>query len=67
MNAVYAEVFAPLLRNVEVTAAVRYDNYSDVGATTNPKVGVKWTVVPSLLLRGTWQTAFRAPGLYESG
>jgi iron complex outermembrane receptor protein len=67
VNALYAELFAPLLRNLEVTAAVRYDDYSDAGSTTNPKIGVKWTVVPELVLRGTWQTAFRAPGLYEDG
>ena len=67
VNAVYAELYAPLLANLEVTAAVRYDHYSDAGGTTNPKVGVKWTALPALVLRGTWQTAFRAPGLYETG
>lgn len=67
VNAVYAELYAPLLANLEVTAAVRYDHYSDAGSTTNPKVGIKWTALPSLVLRGTWQTAFRAPGLYETG
>jgi iron complex outermembrane receptor protein len=66
VNAVYAELYAPILKNLELTAAVRFDDYSDVGNTTNPKVGVKWTVVPSLVLRGTWATAFRAPGLYET-
>ena len=67
VNAVYGELYAPLLANLEVTAAVRYDHYSDAGGTVNPKVGVKWTALPSLVLRGTWQTAFRAPGLYETG
>jgi iron complex outermembrane receptor protein len=67
VNAVYAELYAPLLKNLEVTAALRYDHYSDVGGTSNPKVGVKWTALPSLVLRATWQTAFRAPSLYETG
>ncbi len=67
VNAVYAELYAPLSRELEATVAVRYDNYSDFGGTTNPKIGVKWTAMPALVLRGTWQTAFRAPGLYESG
>jgi len=66
VNAVYGELYAPILKNLELTAAVRFDDYSDVGNTTNPKVGVKWTVIPSLVLRGTWATAFRAPGLYET-
>ncbi len=65
VNAVYGELYAPVLRNLEATVAVRYDHYSDFGSTTNPKVGIKWTALPSLVLRGTWQTSFRAPGLYE--
>jgi iron complex outermembrane recepter protein len=67
VNALYAELYAPLLRNLDVTAAVRYDHYSDFGGTTNPKIGVKWAAMPELVLRSTWQTAFRAPGLYEAG
>ncbi len=66
VNAVFAELYAPVLKNLELTAAIRYDDYSDVGGTWNPKIGAKWTVVPSLVLRGTWATAFRAPGLYET-
>jgi iron complex outermembrane receptor protein len=65
--ALFGEVYAPLLKNLEVTAAVRMDAYSDVGTTWNPKVGVKWTAVPRLVVRGSWATGFRAPGLYESG
>ena len=67
VNAVYAELYAPLLKNLEVTAALRYDHYSDFGSTVNPKFGVKWTVVPQLVARGTYATGFRAPGLYENG
>jgi iron complex outermembrane receptor protein len=66
VNALYAELYAPVLAGLEATVAVRHDDYSDVGGTTNPKVGVKWTVVPQLVLRGTYETAFRAPGLYET-
>jgi iron complex outermembrane recepter protein len=65
VNAVYAELYAPLLTNLEMTAAVRADDYSDFGTTTNPKVGIKWAVVPQLVMRGTYESAFRAPGLYE--
>ncbi|MEP7329010.1 MAG: TonB-dependent receptor [Betaproteobacteria bacterium] len=66
VNALYAELYVPVLKNLELTGAVRYDDYSDVGGTTNWKVSAKWTVVPSLVLRGTYATAFRAPGLYET-
>ncbi len=66
INAVYAELYAPVLKNLELTGAIRFDDYSDVGNTVNPKIGAKWTVIPQVVLRGTYATAFRAPGLYET-
>ncbi len=65
-NALFAELYAPLLDNLEATLAARYDYYSDFGGTVNPKVGINWIGLPHLALRGTYTTAFRAPGLYES-
>ena len=53
----------PIVRALEVGASVRYDHYSDFGGTTNPKVALRWQPVPSLLMRGTWGTGFRAPSL----
>jgi iron complex outermembrane receptor protein len=67
INALFAELYMPVLKNLEITAAIRYDDYSDFGSTWNPKIGVKWTVVPQLVARGTYATAFRAPGPYENG
>jgi iron complex outermembrane receptor protein len=67
VTALYGELYAPLLKNLEVTAALRYDNYTDYGSNWAPKVGVKYTPVRELVLRGTYSTGFRAPGPYESG
>ena len=53
----------PLIQELTVDGAVRYDDYSDVGSTTNPKVGVTWVVNDALTFRGSWGTSFRAPGL----
>jgi len=70
VNSAYAEVLVPLfgagnarpgLQKLELSAAVRHDDYSDVGKTTNPKVGVSWQPLSSLTLRGSWGTSFRAP------
>jgi iron complex outermembrane recepter protein len=46
---------------VDLSLAGRYETYSDVGATFNPKVGVSWQPVQMVKLRGTWGTSFRAP------
>lgn len=61
----YVELNVPLLKSLEVTAAVRYDKYSDFGSTTNPKVSFRFTPLQQLLLRGSVSTGFRAPSLFE--
>ncbi|MDF7776361.1 TonB-dependent receptor [Sphingomonas sp. AOB5] len=66
----YAELLVPIFtglnaipgfQKLEVNLAVRYDKYSDVGDTTNPKFGVNWSPVRGLTLRGSYGTSFRAP------
>lgn len=63
----YAELLAPVLKQVELSAAVRYDHYSDVGSSTTPKVGIKYTPMRELALRGTYARGFRAPSPAENG
>nr|WP_315261323.1 TonB-dependent receptor [uncultured Duganella sp.] len=65
VSAFYSELNVPLLTNLDVTAAVRYDRYNDFGHTTNPKFGFTFRPVNSLLFRGSYSKGFRAPSLYE--
>ena len=65
--AVYGEVNAPLFRGLELNAALRYDNYSDFGSSTTPKVGFKWLPSTYFGIRGSYAEAFRAPGPAETG
>ncbi|MFZ6656841.1 TonB-dependent receptor [Undibacterium sp. TJN19] len=62
----YAELSIPILKSLEGQVAARYDRYSDYGNSTTPKVGLKWNVDPTLLVRGTYATGFRAPTLVEN-
>ena len=62
---VFAELIAPVSKTVEVQLAVRHDDYSQVGATTNPKIGIRWQPVPTVLLRASANTGFRAPSLSD--
>jgi iron complex outermembrane receptor protein len=66
----YAELLVPIfgsdnampgLQKLEIDAAIRYDKYSDVGSTTNPKFGINWSPLQGLTLRGSYGTSFRAP------
>ena len=62
---VFTELNAPLTKTLEVQLAVRHDDYSQVGSTTNPKIGVRWQPAPSVLLRASANTGFRAPSLAD--
>jgi iron complex outermembrane receptor protein len=63
--AIYGELNIPILKNLEVNVAVRYDDYENVGSTTNPKISVRWQPTKEILLRGSAGTGFRAPSLPE--
>lgn len=70
VNSVYAEVLIPIvsdanalpaIRDLTLNVAGRYDDYSDVGSTTNPKYGLNWSPIDGLTLRGSYGESFRAP------
>lgn len=73
-KAVYAEVLVPWItasnrragiEHLELTLAGRYEDYSDFGNTFNPKIGMAWSPVRGLNVRGTWGTSFKAPLLNQ--
>lgn len=55
----------PLIKSLVVNGAVRYDDYSDAGKTTNPKFGATWEVTNFLSVYGSWGTSFVAPALTD--
>ncbi|MDV3455856.1 TonB-dependent receptor [Sphingomonas sp. HF-S4] len=72
--ATFAELAVPLfgpenarpgLRRLQLSAAVRYEYYSDFGSTSNPKVGLLWEPAAGLTLKTSYGTSFRAPVLRE--
>ncbi len=75
INSVYGEARVPItgddfsvpgLREFDFIGAVRYEHYSDAGASTVPKVGFFWQPFDkSLTLRGTYSRSFTAPPLYQ--
>ena len=59
------EMAFPVLKTLELGLSVRYDDYSDFGNTTNPKLSFKYTPVQQLLVRGSYNTGFAAPTLTQ--
>ncbi len=74
VDAVFAELFLPIvgadnaapgLERLNLSLALRHENYSDFGSTTNPKIGVTYSPWTGLVLKGTYGTSFRAPTFSE--
>jgi len=63
----YLEFAVPLFKGLDLSAAVRYDDYSDFGSTTNPKLALRYAPIESLAFRASWGTGFRAPSLAQIG
>lgn len=62
---IYSELNIPVIRNVEVQLAARYEDYSDVGFTdeARPKIAIKARPVDWLVLRASYSESFKAPDL----
>ncbi|CAM3775072.1 TonB-dependent receptor plug domain-containing protein [Roseateles saccharophilus] len=67
ISAAYAEVVAPLTKQLEIDAAARVDRYNTYGSSATPKIGFKFTPSKQLTLRGTYAKGFRAPNAAEMG
>lgn len=65
--AAYVEFSIPLAENLELQLAGRYDDYSDFGTSTNPKVAMRWAPTDAITVRGSWAQGFRAPSLAQVG
>jgi iron complex outermembrane receptor protein len=63
--ALFGEALVPIVKNLELTLAIRHDDYSDFGGTTNPKVSIRWHPVEQVLFRGSYNEGFRAPSFFQ--
>ena len=75
-TSVFAEVNFPILKGLEVQAALRYDRYTNTSGSSrdgefvspnasavSPKIGLRWQLSKDILLRASAGKGFRAPAL----
>ena len=68
---VFGELSIPIFRdmflakNVELSLSGRHTKVNSYGEDDTYKIGLNWQIVPSLRLRATRGTSFRAPALFE--
>ncbi|RMG63627.1 MAG: TonB-dependent receptor [Calditrichaeota bacterium] len=61
----YAELESDITEQFLLSAAGRFENYSDFGSTVNGKLAARYEVLPDLAFRGAVSTGFRAPSLHQ--
>ncbi|GAA5187021.1 TonB-dependent receptor [Ferrimonas gelatinilytica] len=66
-SSLFAELALPLGETLEAQLAVRYEDYSDFGNNTSPKVALRWAPLDMVAFRASWGEAFRAPSLVQIG
>ena len=62
-TALFVEALFPVLPELDVTLAARYDDYSDYGSDTSPKISFRWQPLAELTFRGSYGEGFAAPSL----
>ena len=65
VKAVYAEMSVPVLDMLELTGAVRLDDYTGFGSTVNPKFTARFSPTDWVMLRASYNTGFRVPSFNQ--
>ncbi|MGX4641538.1 TonB-dependent receptor [Massilia sp. SYSU DXS3249] len=65
ISAIFTELNVPVIKDLELNFAGRYDHYSDVGGSFNPKVSLRYQPTRQVLVRGSFNKGFRAPTLFD--
>jgi iron complex outermembrane receptor protein len=67
ITAFSAEAILPITDWLEIDAALRFDDYSDFGNATSPRIGGVVTIpqFDAVTLRASWGEGFRAPDLSD--
>ena len=62
---IFGELSIPFLKNVEAQVAVRYDDISNVGSKTSPKLALRYQPLNNLMFRGSYAGSYLAPSLKQ--
>ena len=74
VKAVFGELYVPIvgagnampgIEELTLSVAGRWEEYSDFGTTTNPKIGLSYRPIDAVRIRASYGTSFRAPTFTE--
>ena len=58
----FGDILVPLGDAVDVSFAVRHDDFDDVGGAFSHRIATLYRVIPNIALRASWSGGARAPG-----
>lgn len=76
VKSAYAELLFPLVgpgnavpfaKRLDLSISGRYDDYSEVGSTSNPRIALGWEPLEGIKFRGNYSRSFVAPQLVVVG
>jgi iron complex outermembrane receptor protein len=65
ISSLFGELDAPITKQIDLDFGIRADDYSDIGASVNPKLSIRYQPTKTLVLRASYNTGFRAPSLID--
>jgi iron complex outermembrane receptor protein len=65
-TSVYVDLESSITDEFQLGVAGRFEDYSDFGSSANGKISARYELSPSLAVRGTVGTGFRAPSLTQA-
>jgi outer membrane receptor protein involved in Fe transport len=65
VSEIFGELRVPIIKQLELSAAARWGDYSTVGEQTNFSLGIDAPITEWIRLRGTYSDAVRAPNVSD--
>ena len=65
-TAIFAEINVPVGDNLEINAAMRWEDFDELGvSTTDPKISVIWRPIDAFTVRGSYGSSYRVASLQQ--
>lgn len=65
VSALWAELDAPVTKELDLQLAVRNEHYERTGGATSPKIGLRYQPTKEMVLRASAGSGFRAPSMTD--
>lgn len=59
------ELAIPGLYRLNLSGAVRYEDYPGIDQIATPRIGLVYAPIPAIEIKGSWGKSFRAPTLFQ--